>query len=77
MKAVDVRHELLREKNTQAKRAGMRVESIDAASHPRTPRSARKEGLVDQCAGGMRSDAWHGHPPGNLGDLGGGGNGSE
>src|SRR5207247_7085163 len=35
MKAVDVGHELLREKNTQAKRAGMRVENIDARSEER------------------------------------------
>src|SRR5260370_25932323 len=55
----------------------MRVENIDAASHPQTPRSASKEGLIDQRAGRMRSDAWHGHPPGNLGELGGGGNRNE
>src|SRR5713101_9898636 len=77
MKAVDIGHELLRKKNAQAERAGMRVENVDAALDSRASGSTGKKRLIDQGARRMKSNAGDGCSSGDLRELGRSGNGSQ
>ena len=66
MESVDVGHELLREKEAQAQFAGMRVENVHTTFYSRASRRTCQEGLIDQGAGRMKSQARHKCASGEL-----------